>query len=94
VRKRLLNCVGGYANRRFTDSFTDSGHSARRNSLMHTHQNLEARVGIEHARSPQTTENQSFISLLMTGGHEHQAKWEIPVKLRSELKMPLIPSKQ
>jgi len=39
--------ANGSDTRGFTDSFTDSGHSARRNSLMHTHQNLEARVGIE-----------------------------------------------
>jgi hypothetical protein len=45
----VANC---WSTRRFTDSFTDSGHSARRNSLLHRQQNLEARVGIGHFSSP------------------------------------------
>ena len=39
--------ANGDCTRRFTDSFTDSGHSARRNSLLLQQLNLEARVGIE-----------------------------------------------
>ena len=45
----LASCV--YAHQ-FTDTFTDSGHSALRNSLMHKHQYLEARVGIGQITPP------------------------------------------
>ena len=38
--------ANGDCTRRSADSFTDSGHSARRNSLLLRQQNLEARVGI------------------------------------------------
>ena len=58
--------------RRFTDSFTDSDHSARRNSLMHTHQNLEARVGIERGSFtvPSLTHSVSRLTLLILQGFQ------------------------
>ena len=45
--------------------FTDSGHSARRNSLLHRQQNLEARVGIERSLRRQSASNTLIARLFL-----------------------------
>ena len=69
----VANC---FCVHRFTDSFTDNGHSARRNSLLLMQLNLEARVGIGRLRPQRRSKSALFqreIKLNLPNQTQHTA---------------------